>query len=393
MLTCGILWLSLLHIIKGVGRFHRQFVQRVRPVSAHAFVHLPKPIAVEDDEVKYRRLCNYIIDTIPLLHWHSFFDTLVPPNKVHNSEKSRIRYLEEWMVRQCILKGITLKNQHYNNIQATNFDMDTEKIPTPTSQTKRHLFILDLEGSILYQKETVDPNYKYPELREYNNDDLRLSLYHINVKEILFVLYRPHLMQFIEQNINDSDFIIFTRADRDNAIHHLVTIEFFFNYVWRLLFSVSNALNFKAMIARMPNEYHKNIGMIQRILDLKRYDKVYVIDDMFEGDCAEWTKSIPQNLLAAGIQFYAYNIAPFISPCKVIHHKLVPVHMFRRPLRMRMDDKQLCDVNISQQLTVVDKHWRLFGNNFREYLYLSQKRTNRQWDCWVAQTATLPCLW
>ena len=254
-----------------------------------------------------------------------------------------------------------------------------------------------------YQREPLNPYYTYPDLKAFNVGDLRLSIFPFGKQKdpnLNLVIYRPFLMKFLTENIENSDFILYTMATRgtsngtfcnyankifeknyvESAIFSTITIEWYYNYYFRLHYlmqspdSIPKALIFRGIIARMDHVTTKSIEIVQQIFDLKDYENVYVIDDLFEGPNYIWRKFIPPYLLEAGIKFHAFNIQPFLYQCKVINHKILPSAMFRRPIKMRINDRELANINISKSVVVNGNDWRLFGNIERINYYEKQQK-------------------
>ena len=93
--------------------------------------------------------------------------------------------------------------------------------------------------------------------------------------------------------------------------------EFYYNYVSRMdnstdLTMHSKEFRFESMIARMPNIMHKSIGIMDQLFDIADYSDVYIIDDLFEGEKAIWTKHIPKNVLMHGFNVHAFPIPAFV---------------------------------------------------------------------------------
>ena len=121
------------------------------------------------------------------------------------------------------------------------------------------------------------------------------------------------LVELLDDNIDSADFIVYTLASKDCAIHHVITIEFYYNFVWKLLHTNSTshkAFQFQAMIARLPDKSQKCMTVVHRCINVGAYGRVIVIDDLFDGRGAVWSKHIPLIMKEDDIQFYGFNIPP-----------------------------------------------------------------------------------
>ena len=57
--------------------------------------------------------------------------------------------------------------------------------------------------------------------RQIQNENMLDLTFSIFPSDRAFVVYRPHVMQFLMENIMDSDFMVYTMAMSDNAFFHV----------------------------------------------------------------------------------------------------------------------------------------------------------------------------
>ena len=318
--------------------------------------------------------CESIVQSLPILVDDPFWNDLLNQSQI--SDPKQIR---NWLRDECMERFEELLFDHQSNIQKGVFEQVKWR-RCDSIKTKQNLFVLALE-SIVYQRESLDVYYGAEDLRQYNVDDLHFSLFPSFPAQ--FIIYRQYLMNLIMHNIHNSDFMIYAESSRGKytfnssqehsvesysrtgiAIHSVIMLELYYQYAYALMHSdnrPSKELRFRTIIAKMPFKLHKSIGTIQQMINLAEYQNIFIIDDSFE---AEWKKTIPYNLLSAGIKFHSFNIPSFPSRChhKVIDHKLLPEDIFRKPIKMRANDKHLSKVNTSKSMLSQTRNWRLFGN-------------------------------
>ena len=121
------------------------------------------------------------------------------------------------------------------------------------------------------------------------------------------------------------------------------------------------------MIARLPNIMHKSIGIMDRIMNIAEYSDVYIIDDLFEGRGAIWSKSVPWHIQQSGIRLHAYRIQPFVFPAQ---YKI----SIGRWLSLRASDNKLHRLNLSNTLPISGQTpWHSFGNRKNRFLLTGHK--------------------
>ena len=175
------------------------------------------------DKYAYRRkICEYIVQSLPIAINHVFWKDVVPPSLLNATKASRPAQIYEWLINQCINRYEFLIHHHMSNIEQANFG-HLEKQTRYPHISKPDLYILDLDESVLYQDELTKfmPLRREPrmeEIRNYNSVDLQFSIMPFGVAthcSAFFIIYRQYLMEFIMHNIENSDFIIFTMATYD----------------------------------------------------------------------------------------------------------------------------------------------------------------------------------
>ena len=320
-----------------------------------------------------RFMCEYILGTFPHVTGHSsaFWKELVPPlpppRGIFSKQQSRAEQCKNWLINQCAHRGMALYFEHCENIYKTNVHQTSNQYNF-TKNKRRNLFVLDLDESLVYQRESLTPYTRFSELRSHNKQDLKLSIFAFmcdRVFNLRLVVYRPYLMEFIMQHIHDSDFVIYSLAQFDVAINVAVSIETFYNFYWRSShlnsLKATRTLRFEAVIARFPNKMKKSIGMLNKILNVGKYSDVYVVDDLFDGPINVWIKSVPPNIVSDGIKFHGWRIPAFMDGHKIVQKQLLPSQIYKNCLQIRSADKALQNVNISQTLTLENSVWSLFG--------------------------------
>ena len=207
------------------------------------------------------------------------------------------------------------------------------------------------------------------DIKMHNVADLTFSLWPLGEDKhsrSKLIIYRQGLIDLLMHNMMNSDFVIYSLATYENAISIAITIEFYVNFVFRLSHWTAQAKEFKfrTVIARLPNKMHKSIGIMHQILNVAEYSNVYVIDDLFDGLQAVWSKAIPSNLLKHGVKFFAFNIPQYWRPSGPVKNPTIYVSMFIlcRCAQIRENDEVLHRVNISQTVPMRGQaHWNLFG--------------------------------
>ena len=323
-------------------------------------------------------ICEYVLQSIPISADHIFWDNLLLFN---HTDTDRSQKIKQWLSSQCMHRYEELVFDHEFNYEQVLFG-EIEMRKGLIQKVNKNLLVLDLDQSILFQKQTLDAYHSTVNIQEYNTKDLQFSRYFADPGPANLIIYRPFLMHMFMHNVMNSDFMIYAATCRDKVIFNILgllhllkmhrmlehvssVMECYYNFVWRLRRSANSnattkALRFRTMITRMPTRMPKSIETIQRILDLREYCSVYIIDDLFAN--VVWSKSIPQFLLAAGVKFAAYNIPPFFRDYKQIHHKLLPPQIFNWTLRIRNEDRFLSQINKSKTYQCKGSDWRLFGN-------------------------------
>ena len=180
-----------------------------------------------------RSICEWIVKALPIAEDNPIWLRLVPPMHIKKaaftSGPTRSAQLREWLINQCIRRFMVLNNHHHDNAKLNTFG-EPDRIYNSTKYidiNRKNLYVLDLDEAILYQRETINPlssTSEYLDIGKFNSEDLKISIFPY-MSELNFVVYRPFLMELLNDNIDNSDFIIYTMASKDCAIHHAITIE------------------------------------------------------------------------------------------------------------------------------------------------------------------------
>ena len=148
----------------------------------------------------------------------------------------------------------------------------------------------------------------------------------------------------------------------------------YYNYVFRVSHSLISTkhLTFAFMIARLPTEFHKSIGIMHQILNVAEYSHVFVIDDLFD-DSEVWEKSIPSKLVDFGVKFHAYPIVKF--EIRTVTRSSQSRASIGRCLSMRASDNELQRLNISKTKPMRrNKLWDSFGSRKNKLVTTAQNR-------------------
>ena len=173
--------------------------------------------------------------------------------------------------------------------------------------------------------------------------------------------------------MEESDFVIYTFATYEFAIHHAITIEMYFRFVFQLSHPRATAKEFKfrKVIGSLPNKMHKSIGIMHHIFNIAEYSNVYVIDDLFDGPQAVWSKEIPSDLLIFGLRYHAFMIPAFAVMSRSSDAVWAPSQdrayqasqVIERSLYSRANDYELKYLNVSRTMQMREqKDWFLFGS-------------------------------
>ena len=171
----------------------------------------------------------------------------------------------------------------------TKYDTNSVQMNKSESINKK-LFVLDLDETLLYQRQPLMiENYEslqsaYTQILDYNVYELMLSIQEFiedGQPQYLLGVYRPHLMEFISRFVSDYDFVLYTAAPIRNAAFHMVLIEMYFNYYYRLVVNKQkHVFYFKSGIFPSEGAYKKSIVTLSKLVDLRGYSELVIVDDM-----------------------------------------------------------------------------------------------------------------
>ena len=247
-----------------------------------------------------------------------------------------IRY---WLVYKCKLRYHHLLLQHHRNVniiihQSKN---QSELQPHP-KMTKSKLIILDLDETILDQREENRRGIHIPTRKHWEELHSRAAL-KFNIDDLVFgvqrcrkhqsdscerahyVIYRPMLLELIEENKSDSNFVMYSLSTPHLLIPHMILIEMYFNYVHRLkslsilgprwMGSANSEFHFDYMIGQIRNDrnqaiLHKSLPIVTKMIGaLYRFDAVFIVDDMAE---MLWTNFAPEYCVVFKLKTHKFEI-------------------------------------------------------------------------------------
>ena len=206
-----------------------------------------------------------------------------------------------WLFQECIFRYVYLEAQHQRNVIALSANISWKNSPksSPKNSPKRQriakdqkkkLIVVDLDETLIYQRMHLffnDSSFSaFSQVREHNSDALKLSLQqHASV----FVLgvFRPKLMEFISKYSDDYDFVLYTSSTEYVAVYYVVMIEMHYNYCYcRSIYGSMNISTrhsdnfyFKSVVFRMDGAAKKSVRTLHKVLDLRGYKRVVIIDD------------------------------------------------------------------------------------------------------------------
>ena len=163
-------------------------------------------------------ICEYVLQSIPILADHVFWDNLLLFN---HTDTDRPQKIKQWLSSQCMHRYEELVFDHEFNYEQVLFG-EIEMRRGPIQKVNKNLLVLDLDQTIIYQKQTLDAYHSTVNIQEYNTNDLQFSRYFADPGPANLIIYRPFLMHMFMHNVMSSDFMIYAATCRDKVIFNIL---------------------------------------------------------------------------------------------------------------------------------------------------------------------------
>ena len=301
-----------------------------------------------------------IIDTLSDHHWNE------PDNfafiKINHTATDRAR-IRNFLFKECITRYQKLSEQSYQNFLIMKQHLNV----THTPMDKSHLIVLDVDETILDQRAMRRAQITVP------YRDLKASFtYRMNGQDLVFgvrsiqdntgkenphfIVYRPFVMKYIHENMDKTNFVIYSLGDPAYVLYHVVLIEMYFNYVLRLTsdeYRRAPVFEFDYVIGRIPdrssgrNLQHKSLLILDALIgDLSKFDSIQIVDDMGHD---VWYNDFPPRLVQNGTS--STKIFPFEAAIFEMEIQSANMELERTYLRrQRSCDTYFQDLVTLQQL-------------------------------------------
>ena len=162
------------------------------------------------------------------------------------------------------------------------------RIDSDTS-TKQKLFVLDLDETLLYQRQQINfvnnshLNTAYAQIANYNSNELMLSLQEFKEENgqtfNLLGVYRPHLIEFFSKYQLDFDFVMYSSAPIRTAAFHIALMEMYFNFCYRLV-HLKHSFHFKMGVFRLDAAPKKSVITLSKLMNILQYEQIVIVDDL-----------------------------------------------------------------------------------------------------------------
>eukprot|EP01083_Nonionella_stella_P038711 105241_1 len=258
--------------------------------------HLSLAIDIKLDDIELEHVvdawvikeCESIIEQIPI--W--------------DQDKS----LRKLMLFRCVNRYLELDYGHWQHQQNSSNNV-----------TQQLLIVLDLDEAVLFQRQwlpingTKDQMYVEALSKRFNHYDVQFSF--INFDSVAFAgghlaVYRKHLMTLIDNNVQSADFVVYSMACKAYIIHHVITMEMYYNYVIAVSAGDPNHVPFKFERIILPMDVaHKSVLIMSQQMNLTQYDAIIIVDDRMMSNRV-WDDQIPpfmRNLT----DVYGVDVVPF----------------------------------------------------------------------------------
>ena len=262
-----------------------------------------------------------------------------------------VESISRWLVDKCKIRYHQLLSQQERNLLLHGRLLDPESPRYPDrsrlyperTMNKSKLIILDLDETLLDQREfhrmrvdvSTDRRWEGFHLRtsrKYNVKDLTFSIQRsatpsYDGRECAhFVIYRPLLMELLEEHQSSSNVMVYSLAEPGQLIPHLVLIELYYNFVYqlrdssllrfRMLASAFQEFRFDYVIGRLRDERHQNV--LQKSLstvtgligDIYRFESVFIVDDAADGIWGPELPVLPTNNENVSSRTSVYALKP-----------------------------------------------------------------------------------
>lgn len=252
-------------------------------------------------------------------------------SKYRKVDKCSASNLQARRYALCILRYYQFINQ--GKADQELIQRGYRRAPRNASAQKR-LFILDLDGTLLDQRAmhrnpiSMDPSQDQAHLVEtlydqiahyFNADNLAFGLQKSLSRDCIHfdtIVYRPYTLEFIHRFREDSEFIIYSLAEPQNVIPHVIQLEMYYNLVFRLQptrhrhsYGKTGDFRFLRVITgdsyslrgntlqslqhkRGGVMYMKSLSIVQMVVNMHHFEAVHIVDDMPD----IWTPDNPLSL-------------------------------------------------------------------------------------------------
>ena len=334
---------------------------------------LLQPMSEPYDHIK--KDCWSIVNVLPSQHWRRI---LFNANETH-SDKHIKATATAWLYEKCLNRyHALLTHIHRNDVKMTYphdpitaFDFVLPNLTKPT------LMIFDMDRTILdqgagdQQAIEIKNGKEWEELHKrvstrFNAQDLLFriqTITHIGRELAYLVVFRPFLMQLIDQYHDSSHFIIYSMAKPSCMIPHLILIEMYYNYCRAA--PSAKLFQFDYIIGRLRNEQGspfklKSLNKMTKLLgDVSQIQKMIIIDD--QGPFV-WSNSIPEVVKNNSCGIFAIRSIPFIATINDGNPQDLPFHL---SIRIRARDTFLHIMGLlMEQLKTISATSMVFNNTF-----------------------------
>lgn len=279
----------------------------------------------ESDIVKQ---CRSIVKVLPINNANAYTESY---QKLREDKYSA----SDVQARRCAI----CISRYYQLIDQGNADQELiqrgyRRAPMKGSAQKR-LFIMNLDGTLLDQQTmhrnpiSMEPSQDQALLVEtlydqiahyYNAKDLTFGLkqrfgYHSrrrckNCVHFDTVIYRPHVLDLIHRFRADSEFVIYSLAERQDVIPHVIQLEMYYNLVFRIRskrnqhsYGKTGDFKFLRVISELhynsssfpENSYSlrenklynkrggvihmKSLSIVRSLVNMDYFDVIHIVDD------------------------------------------------------------------------------------------------------------------
>ena len=228
-----------------------------------------------------RRECMSIVSMLPSNHWNKpeDFEFLrsddVSTDNLHD-------VIRGYLFNQCIARYsiINLQIDRNYDIMMNNGNRSAVALD------QRNLIVLDVDETILDQRSMME--HKVPTSAQrrcpfHNSDDLLFGVRTTKFEGVHYVVFRPFLMEFIHENQESANFVLYSLAEPTYLIYDVVLIEMYYNFVARMSrFRGAPIFKFGYVIGRTSKFLeHKSLLILDALIgDIDRFRNIYLVDDM-----------------------------------------------------------------------------------------------------------------